>query len=42
VEGVDSLTRVELVGALEARTGRRLDDAAIAALARVQDVVELA
>ena len=40
--GVDSLTRVELVGALEARTGRRLDDAAVATLASVQDVVELA
>ena len=40
--GVDSLTRVELVGALEARIGRSLDDAEVAALAHVRDVVDRA
>jgi len=40
--GVDSLTRVELIGALEARRGGRLDDATAGALERVQDLVDLA
>lgn len=39
--GVDSLTRVELVGELEARFGLRLDDEAAAALERVQDLFDL-
>ena len=39
--GVDSLTRVELIGELEARFGLRLDDAAAAAIDRVQDLFEL-
>ncbi|MEM7350362.1 MAG: AMP-binding protein, partial [Acidobacteriota bacterium] len=39
--GVDSLTRVELVGELEARFGLRLDDAAAASLERVQDLFDL-
>jgi len=39
--GVDSLTRMELLGALEARSGRRLDPATIAGLVRVQDLIEL-
>jgi long-chain acyl-CoA synthetase len=40
--GVDSLTRVELVGEIEAHFGLRLDDAAAAALGRVQDLFDLA
>lgn len=39
--GLDSLTHVELVGEIEARLGRRLDDAAAAALGRVQDLLDL-
>ena len=39
--GVDSLTRVELIGAIEARLGRRLDDTTAAALGRVQDLYDL-
>jgi len=38
--GVDSLTRVELVGAFEARFGRRLDDSTAAALGRVRDLFD--
>jgi long-chain acyl-CoA synthetase len=40
--GIDSLTRVELIGTLEARRGRRLDDATAGALERVQDLFDLA
>ena len=36
--GVDSLTQVELVGALEARLGHRLDDAEATAMERVGDL----
>jgi long-chain acyl-CoA synthetase len=39
--GVDSLTRVELVAAVETRLDRRLDDSAIVSLRRVRDVFEL-
>jgi acyl carrier protein len=39
--GVDSLTRVELVAAVEERIGRRLDDTAAAALGRVKDLFDL-
>ncbi len=39
--GVDSLTRVELVGELEARFDLRLDDDTAAALDRVQDLFDL-
>ena len=39
--GVDSLTRVELIGAIEERFDRRLDDAAAAAAGRVQDLFDL-
>jgi long-chain acyl-CoA synthetase len=39
--GVDSLTRVELVGELEARFGRRLDDDQAAGLEKVEDLFEL-
>ncbi len=39
--GVDSLTRVELVGAIEARFGQRLDGATVAALGRVGDLLAL-
>ena len=39
--GVDSLTRIELVGEIEARLGRRLDDAAAVAASRVQDLFDL-
>jgi acyl carrier protein len=40
--GVDSLTKVELVGELEARLGFRVDDAAAGSLNRVQDLLDLA
>jgi len=40
--GVDSLTRVELIGELEARFGFRLDDDQAASLNRVQDLFDLA
>jgi long-chain acyl-CoA synthetase len=40
--GVDSLTRVELIGEIEARRGGRLDEAAVARLERVRDVSDLA
>ena len=39
--GVDSLTHVELVGAFEAHFGKRLDDATVAGLGRVQDLFDL-
>lgn len=39
--GVDSLTRVELIGELEARFGLRLDDDTVASLDRVQDLFDL-
>ncbi|MCH9651385.1 MAG: AMP-binding protein [Deltaproteobacteria bacterium] len=39
--GVDSLTRVELVGELEARFGVRLDDDQAASLDQVQDLFDL-
>ncbi len=39
--GLDSLTRVELIGELETRSGRRIDDATAAALTRVQDLFGL-
>ncbi len=39
--GVDSLTRVELVGELEARFDLRLDDQHAASLERVQDLFDL-
>lgn len=39
--GVDSLTRVELVAAVEARFGLSVDDQAAASLGRVQDVFDL-
>jgi long-chain acyl-CoA synthetase len=40
--GVDSLTKVELIGELEARLGLRVDDAAAGSLSRVQDLLDLA
>jgi long-chain acyl-CoA synthetase len=40
--GVDSLTKVELVGELEARLGFRVDDATAGSLNRVQDLLDLA
>ncbi|HMB55287.1 MAG TPA: non-ribosomal peptide synthetase, partial [Thermoanaerobaculia bacterium] len=40
--GVDSLTRVELVGEIEARRGGRLDESVVARLERVRDVSDLA
>jgi len=40
--GVDSLTKVEIVGEIEARFGFRVDDAAAGALSRVQDLLDLA
>jgi acyl carrier protein len=39
--GVDSLTRVELVAAVEARFGVSVDDEAAASFGRVQDVLDL-
>jgi len=39
--GVDSLTHVELIGALEARSGLRVDDATAGSLLRVQDLFDL-
>ena len=39
--GVDSLTKVELVGEMEVRLGFRVDDAAAAGLVRVQDLLDL-
>ncbi len=39
--GVDSLTRVELVGELEARFGLRVEDDTAASLDRVQDLFDL-
>ena len=39
--GVDSLTRVELVGEIEARFGLRLDDTAARGLGNVQDLLDL-
>jgi long-chain acyl-CoA synthetase len=39
--GVDSLTKVELIGELEARLGFRVDDAAAGSLSRVQDLLDL-
>lgn len=39
--GVDSLTRVELVAAFEARFVKRLDDSTAASLQRLQDLFEL-
>ncbi len=39
--GVDSLTRVELIGELEARFGLRLGDEAVASLDRVGDLFDL-
>jgi long-chain acyl-CoA synthetase len=40
--GVDSLTKVELVGELEARLGFRVNDAIAGSLNRVQDLLDLA
>ena len=40
--GVDSLTKVELIGEMEARLGIRVDDATAATLSRVQDLLDLA
>jgi acyl carrier protein len=39
--GVDSLTRVKLIGELEGRFGLRLDDDRVASLDRVQDLFDL-
>ncbi len=39
--GVDSLTRVELIGAIEERFDKRLDDGAAAAAGRVRDLFAL-
>ena len=39
--GVDSLTKVELIGELEARLGFRVNDAAAGSLGRVQDLLDL-
>ena len=39
--GVDSLTRAELVAAVEERSGRRLDDEAVARLVQVRDLFGL-
>ncbi len=39
--GLDSLAKVELIGELEARFGRRVDEASVAALSRVQDLFDL-
>jgi long-chain acyl-CoA synthetase len=39
--GIDSLTKVELVGEIETRLGFRLDDARAGALTRVEDLLDL-
>ncbi|HEV7504753.1 MAG TPA: AMP-binding protein [Thermoanaerobaculia bacterium] len=39
--GLDSLAKVELIGELEARFDRRVDEASVASLSRVQDLFDL-
>jgi long-chain acyl-CoA synthetase len=39
--GLDSLSKVELIGELEARFERRVDEASVASLSRVQDLFDL-
>ena len=39
--GVDSLTKVELIGELEVRLNFRVDETAVSALIRVQDLIDL-
>lgn len=40
--GLDSLSKVELIGELEARFGRKVDDSAVASLRKVRDLFDLA
>ena len=39
--GLDSLTRVELIGAIEERFGLRVDDTVAAGVGRVDDLFDL-